>query len=236
MAHTRYENDWFYYVWKPHNIATTFGDQPSFVEELIKTKWNQIKALQENRSLAGEQYFHTIQELGLVNRLDNQTAGLLFFAKNQIIFDTYKSHQDNDKCDKIYYADLQGKLDLKKFKSARLLFDVQWEKITISSPIYHHKSIPTKMTMQKKHQRGKAHEVDTVIEVLYYNPENDSSTCRIVIKKGIRHQIRIHTASMGHPVLGDKLYCAKTLKKPSDKATNLHLRSTGLEMIRNNQK
>ena len=90
MAHTRYENDWFYYVWKPHNIATTFGDQPSFVEELIKTKWNQIKALQENRSLAGEQYFHTIQELGLVNRLDNQTAGLLFFAKNQIIFDTYK--------------------------------------------------------------------------------------------------------------------------------------------------
>ena len=165
-----------------------------------------------------------------MNRLDNQTAGLLFFAKDQNIFDRYKTLQDDEKIDKVYYADLHGKLDIPKFKSQRLLHDISGGKINISSPIYHHKSIPTKMTVQKKHQRGKAHEVETLIETLYYDPQTNSTTCKILIKKGIRHQIRIHTASMGHPIIGDKLYCPKTLRPESGKYETLHLRSTGIEI------
>jgi 23S rRNA pseudouridine1911/1915/1917 synthase len=230
MVYTRYENDWFYYIWKPHNIATTFGDQPSFLEELIKNKWSEIRQLQENRSQAGEIYFHAIQELGLINRLDNQTAGLLFFSKNQNIFDIYKTLQNEGKVDKVYYADLHGQLDISKFKSAKISFEIREGKINISSPIYHHKSIPTKMTLDKKHQRGKAHEVETLIEPLYYNSQTNSTTCKILIKKGIRHQIRIHTASMGHPVVGDKLYCPKTLRSEYTKSNTMHLRSVGIEI------
>ena len=86
------------------------------------------------------------------------------------------------------------------------------------------------MTMQKKHQRGKAHEVETVIETLYYDSQTNSTTCKILIQKGIRHQIRIHTASMGHPIVGDKLYCPKTLRPQSTKSDLMHLRSTGIEI------
>ena len=155
---------------------------------------------------------------------------MLFFAKNKIIFDAYKTLQNEGKVDKAYYADLQGKLDISKFKSTHLLYNIIDKKINISSPIYHHKSIPSKMTLEKKHQRGKAHEVETLIEPLYYNSQTNSTTCKILIKKGIRHQIRIHTASMGHPVVGDKLYCPKTLRSEYTKSNTMHLRSVGIEI------
>jgi len=45
-------------------------------------------------------------ELGLVNRLDNDTAGLVYFAKSQKIFDDYTLAQREAKVYKWYVVDV----------------------------------------------------------------------------------------------------------------------------------
>jgi 23S rRNA-/tRNA-specific pseudouridylate synthase len=208
-----HENIFFFYVRKPYWVPTTFGDKTSFLETLIATSSSQIQQLQYNRAQSDN------KELGLVNRLDNETAWLLFFAKDQIIYNEYKLKQAAWQVNKIYYADLRGELKTKN-----------WE---LRTPIYHHYSDPTHMTLDPKLARGKAHEVHTIIQPLYFDPDAHSTTCRIVIQKGIRHQIRIHTASIGHHIIGDQLYCPKSLRSDYKNISWIHLRSTGIEVTSN---
>lgn len=47
------------------------------------------------------------QELGLLNRLDNETAGFLYFAKTQEAFDRYRQLQAEGKVNKWYIAQIQ---------------------------------------------------------------------------------------------------------------------------------
>jgi tRNA pseudouridine32 synthase/23S rRNA pseudouridine746 synthase len=42
--------------------------------------------------------------------------------------------------------------------------------------------------------------------LLQYNPELDQSKVQVKIESGRKHQIRIHMASIGHPVVGDRLH------------------------------
>ncbi|MFA7285203.1 MAG: pseudouridine synthase, partial [Candidatus Absconditabacterales bacterium] len=97
----RYENEYFYMVRKPHGIASSFGDTTSVLDQIINQQQWPIPQLQDQRSKQTQN-----KELGLVNRLDIVTAGLLFFAKNPSIYAEYKILQEQGKTQKIYYADL----------------------------------------------------------------------------------------------------------------------------------
>lgn len=204
----RYQNDYFYYIRKPHGIASSFwGNSRSFLEECIATQSPEIQLLQTSRADHPDS-----KELGLINRLDTVTAWLLFFAKNQIIYHHYKKLQSEHRVQKIYYADCYGDLTIQN-------------NIQIETPIYHHYSDPSRMTIDLKVSRGKAQIEKTMIEPLYYDAQSNSSTCKITIQKGIRHQIRIHCASIGHHIIGEQLYCPKWLKQSH---IDLHLRSAWL--------
>src|SRR4051812_39234998 len=82
----RYEDEKLYYVRKPHGIPTTFGSQFSFLEEIQKQHPTFFTALSEHRTRE--------QERGLLNRLDNDTAGLIYFAKTPEILSWYEKQQD----------------------------------------------------------------------------------------------------------------------------------------------
>ena len=240
----RYENDYFYYVRKPQGIPSTFGSEESFLHKLIGAKSEQITQLQ--------QAWHWVdKELWLVNRLDNVTGGLLFFAKNPALHSDYKLLQQDHKVEKIYYADLYGIINYALIPSAWKLwimnkdinsnvytecnidlfsnqFLIPNSEFRIKSPIYHHAIDDSKMTTDLKHARWKAHQVETIIQPIEYNKEENYTTCRIIITKGIRHQIRLHTASIWHHIIGDTLYCPKDLKTRY-KGDKINLRSVGIK-------
>lgn len=46
----------------------------------------------------------------------------------------------------------------------------------------------------------------TVYEALHYDEKKDRSFVRLFPKTGRSHQLRVHMASLGHPILGDHLY------------------------------
>ena len=124
----RYENEYFYMVRKPHGIASSFGDTTSLLDQAINRQQRPIPQLQEQRNNHADN-----EELGLVNRLDTVTAGLLFFAKTPSIYAEYKILQAQGRIQKIYYADLWGQIE---------------QTTQITTPIYHHYSDNTRMTVQ----------------------------------------------------------------------------------------
>lgn len=95
----RYEDEKFYYVRKPHGIPTTFGSQFSFLEEIQQQSPEFFVKLAEVRTRE--------EEWGLLNRLDNETAGLIYFAKNKEIAERYYALQDAGRVNKWYICDIQ---------------------------------------------------------------------------------------------------------------------------------
>jgi 23S rRNA-/tRNA-specific pseudouridylate synthase len=49
-----------------------------------------------------------------LNRLDNDTAGYLYFAKDKKVFERYKMQQDNHEIYKVYLCDVQGRVDVSR--------------------------------------------------------------------------------------------------------------------------
>lgn len=95
----RYEDDYLYYIRKPHGKPTTFGSQFSFVEELPYL-------CPELYALLVKEWTRE-EERGLLNRLDNDTAGLLYFAKTKKAAEWYYEKQDQGEVAKRYLCDVQ---------------------------------------------------------------------------------------------------------------------------------
>lgn len=102
----RYEDEQLYYVWKPHGIPSTWGNQYSFLSQLQDSKPPFFATL--------EKEFWAEKEYWLVNRLDNDTAWLLYFAKNDTAYQHYRALQSEHQLYKIYMCDLQGRVDIEK--------------------------------------------------------------------------------------------------------------------------
>jgi 23S rRNA pseudouridine1911/1915/1917 synthase len=131
-------------------------------------------------------------EGGLLNRLDNETGGLVLFAKSDESFEYYSDQMKNEKIIKNYIAIVDGIPDKKEG--------------VISIPIGHHYKNKKKMTIisERGKFRGNPQKAETAWKLL--KKFDNSSIIEAVIKKGIRHQIRVHLNYLGLPIKGDKLY------------------------------
>lgn len=126
------------------------------------------------------------REPGLVHRLDNYTSGLLLAAKNAGAFDTLVEALRAGRVDKRYLALCAGEVRAPQ---------------TIASPIAHHDA--RKMRVADAGEKG-ARAART--EVLTSRPIEGGSLVEVRAHHARRHQVRVHLASIGHPLLGDALY------------------------------
>lgn len=100
------EDENFYFVWKPAGIATSFGQQHSFLDEIVAQKPQFFLALQEQ--------FGVDEEYWLLNRLDNDTAWFIYFAKDEIVKEHYEILQKKGVLLKQYVCDVFGKVDIER--------------------------------------------------------------------------------------------------------------------------
>ena len=130
-----------------------------------------------------------VERPGIVHRLDKDTSGVVLIAKNEIAHRILANQFKNRKVKKIYLALVRGIV-----KSASGV---------IETSIGRHKTNRKKMTatMDQGRQAETRYEV---IETLGH-----FSYLRLFPKTGRTHQIRVHLASIHHPVLGDSLYGGK---------------------------
>jgi 23S rRNA pseudouridine955/2504/2580 synthase len=124
-------------------------------------------------------------DLSLVHRLDKNTSGCLLVSKNYQVASKLGKELMNNNIKKKYYALLMGVLekDIIEIES-KIEKDAKYQKMIVNED--HGREAYTKITLLQKYK--------------------SFSFVEIEIETGRTHQIRIHTSSIGHPVVGDNKY------------------------------
>ena len=126
---------------------------------------------------------------GIVHRIDRDTSGLIIAAKN-------------DRAHLALAAQLQDH-SLARTYEAVAVGGLKEDSGTVDAPIGRHPVDRKKMAIDRKNGR----EAVTHWSVLARYPGYAHVECRL--ETGRTHQIRVHLASIGHPLLGDTVYGAK---------------------------
>ena len=126
---------------------------------------------------------------GIVHRIDRDTSGLIIAAKND------KAH--------LALAEQLQDHSLARVYEAVAVGSFREDAGTVDAPIGRHPVDRKKMAVDRKNGR----EAVTHWEVLGRYAGHTHIGCRL--ETGRTHQIRVHMASIGHPLLGDTVYGAK---------------------------
>jgi 23S rRNA pseudouridine1911/1915/1917 synthase len=138
-----------------------------------------------------------VKRPGIVHRLDKDTSGLLVVAKtdaaHRSLAAQFKSHGLDGRLHRSYLAFVWGKLPRPKG--------------TIDARLWRSRANRMKIAVARGELGRSATTHYDVLETFPGGrPAGEVSLLRLVLETGRTHQIRVHLAHIGHPVLGDPVY------------------------------
>ena len=126
---------------------------------------------------------------GIVHRLDMDTSGLIIAAKNDFAHLSLSAQLADRSLSRIYEAIVRGRL--------------REDSGTVDAPIGRHPTDRLRMAVTQKNSRP------AVTHWSVLGRYNGFTHVCCQLESGRTHQIRVHMACIGHPVLGDPLYGPK---------------------------
>jgi 23S rRNA pseudouridine1911/1915/1917 synthase len=142
----------------------------------------------EHPTLVGWVREHGVTVPRLLNRLDRETSGLVVIAKTERAAKNLSNSLQCGEITKQYVAICWG-----EFKEERGVVDKPIG-LAGNSPVY------TKRGVDET--SGRSSMTEFVVETKL----RGFTVVRLTPKTGRTHQLRVHTASIGHPIVGDKIY------------------------------
>lgn len=128
------------------------------------------------------------QRPGIVHRLDAGTTGLMAVARTERAYEALVSALADHEVGREYLAIAWGHLDAPS--------------LVVDAPIGRDPRDPLKMAVVNDGKWARTH----VSREAEFNQPIDASLVRCVLETGRTHQIRVHLAAIGHPVVGDATY------------------------------
>lgn len=138
---------------------------------------------------------------GIVHRIDKDTSGLLLVAKNDFSHASLSEQIKAHSVQRAYMAIVQG--------------GMRQECGTVEGPIGRHPTDRKKMAIVSGGR-------DAVTHWRVLEPLKGATLLECRLTTGRTHQIRVHMASIGHPLLGDPLYGPKKMPYPVQGGQLLH--------------
>ena len=173
-----YEDDWLVVVNKPAGMVVhpSKGHWQGTLTSALAFRFNKLSCI------GGP------TRPGIVHRLDRETSGVIVVAKNDSTHLALASQFENRTVTKEYFAVVQGVPDR--------------DRDIINQPLGAHPYQREKMAIRAKHTSSR--DAQTFYEVI--DRFEGFATVRVFPKTGRTHQIRIHMAHVGCPILCDRLY------------------------------
>ena len=131
-----------------------------------------------------------VERPGIVHRLDKDTSGLLVVAKTDLAHAALQDQMQKRTAERRYIALVWGET---KFNEA-----------VVDAPVGRHPTDRQRMAVIKDTKRYTAREAVTHLKILTRFP--GFTLLEAKLDTGRTHQIRVHCAFIGHPVVGDPTY------------------------------
>jgi 23S rRNA pseudouridine1911/1915/1917 synthase len=141
-------------------------------------------------------------EAGVVHRLDTSTSGLLIVARTSFAYTALRKAFQSHTVEKQYLALVEGQLHQKGQRESWLTPEGKRGK------------------RMREGVPGEGQRACTIYAPLELFPQH--TLLRLTIPTGVRHQIRVQLATLGHPIVGDVLYGS------TERGTRLCLHATEL--------
>lgn len=136
---------------------------------------------------------------GIVHRLDKDTSGVLIIAKTPMSAEKIMEQFKKRKVHKVYTALVCGVL--------------QHSEGVIDSPIIRSVRHRKKMSLGKDGIGRNAISKYRTKKIIRINTKYQVSLLEVEIMTGRTHQIRVHMAALGHPIIGDGVYGNRSINK-----------------------
>lgn len=143
---------------------------------------------------------------GIVHRIDKDTSGLLVVAKNNVVHESLAKQFAVHSITREYEMLCIG--------------NVNWEKMTVDKPLGRNPKNRLKRAVVEDGRRAVTH--FETLESL-----NGFTYMKATLETGRTHQIRVHSAFINHPIVGDNLYGYSVKKFSKLKGQMLHARKLG---------
>ena len=150
----------------------------------------------------------------VVHRLDRETSGLLVFAKSPELQEYMRTYWRQLVTKRTYVALVEGKLEKKEGKITSWLTENPRTALVSSSPVDNGGQLAITNYKVLRESNLQTDEMD--LGAAY-------SLVELNLETGRTNQIRVHMASMGHPVVGDRKYGHGNESSPIDRLC-LHAR------------
>lgn len=139
---------------------------------------------------------------GIVHRIDMDTTGILVVCKNDQAHKSIAAQLKEHSITRRYWAIAHGRIDE--------------EEITVDASIGRHPTERKKMSVHARNGKPAITHITVIKQFKGYAYVE----CRL--ETGRTHQIRVHMASIGHPLLGDRVYGSDKCPFPQLRGQTLH--------------